>query len=46
MERAGYKSTLLEIFRRFPMEYDFYLANQLGETQYIKEWRLHVPKGF
>lgn len=46
MEKAGYKSTLLDLIRRFPMEYDFYLANQLGETQYIREWRLHVPKGF
>jgi len=46
MERAGYKSTFLDLLRRFPMEYDFYLANQMGETEYVKEWRLHVPKGF
>jgi predicted transcriptional regulator of viral defense system len=46
LERAGYKNKMLDFFRRFPMEYDFYLANAMGETEYIKEWRLYVPKGF
>lgn len=46
LERAGYKSRSLDLLRRFPMNYDFYLANEMGETDYIKDWRLHVPKGF
>jgi predicted transcriptional regulator of viral defense system len=46
LERAGYKPSSLELLRRSPMEFDFYLANQMGQTEYIKEWRLHVPKGF
>lgn len=46
LERAGYKSSLLELLRRFPMDYDFYLAHEMGETDYIKDWRLYVPKGF
>ena len=46
LERAGYKSRLLDLMRRFPMDYDFYLANEMGETEYIKEWRLYIPKGF
>ncbi len=46
LERAGYKSGLLDLLRRFPMNYDFYLANEMGETDYIKDWRLYVPKGF
>jgi predicted transcriptional regulator of viral defense system len=46
LEHAGYKPQSLDLLRRFPMEYDFYLANQMGETEYIKEWRLYVPKGF
>lgn len=44
MERAGYKSRTLDLLRRIPMEYDFYLANQMGETRYVKDWRLFVPK--
>lgn len=46
LERAGYKPELLDLLRRFPMDYDFYLTHQMGETEYIKDWRLHVPKGF
>lgn len=46
MERAGYSSTQLDLIRRFPMEYDFYLAHEMGETTYVKEWKLYVPKGF
>jgi predicted transcriptional regulator of viral defense system len=46
LERAGYKSRSLDLMKQFPMNYDFYLANEMGETEYIKEWRLHVPKGF
>lgn len=46
LERAGYKPKMLDFLRRFPMEHDFYLANAMGQTEYIKEWRLYVPKGF
>jgi hypothetical protein len=46
LERAGYKPSQLDLIRRFPMEYDFYLANEMGETEYIKDWRLYIPKGF
>ena len=46
LERAGYRSTQLDLMRRFPQHYDFYLANNMGDTDYVKEWRLYVPKGF
>jgi hypothetical protein len=46
LERAGYKNTVLQLLRNFPIEYDFYLAHQLGEKEYVKEWRLFIPKGF
>lgn len=46
LERAGCKPQSLDFLRRIPMEFDFYLANQMGETEYVKEWRLFVPKGF
>ena len=46
LENSGYKSIQLDLLRRFPMEHDFYLGHNMGETEYVKEWRLHVPKGF
>lgn len=46
LERAGYKASLVERFARLPMERDFYLTHSMGETSYIRRWRLHVPKGF
>jgi hypothetical protein len=46
LERAGYRGTLVDIFRRMPQERDFYLTHQMGETEYVKDWRLHIPKGF
>jgi hypothetical protein len=46
LERAGYRSHLLDLLRRFPMQFDFYLTHQMHETDYVAAWRLHVPKGF
>lgn len=46
MERAGYRSTQLDLLRRFPMERDFYLDHQMSNPVYIKDWRLWVPSGF
>lgn len=46
LERAGYKPSLISLFRREPMERDFYLTHEMGETSYVKGWRLHIPQGF
>lgn len=46
LERAGYKVTLLDLFRKQPMERDFYLTHGAGKTVYNNRWRLHVPDGF
>lgn len=46
LERAGYRPSSLDLLRRFPREHDFYLTHDMGETTYIRDWRLHVPKGF
>ena len=46
LERAGYKSSLIDLLRKLPMDFDFYLTHQKGETDYVKAWRLFVPKGF
>lgn len=46
LQRAGYKPSQLDLVRRLPMKYDFYLAHDMGDTRYEPEWRLHVPNGF
>jgi hypothetical protein len=46
LERAGYKASQLDLVRRLPMKYDFYLAHDMGDTRYDPQWRLHVPNGF
>lgn len=46
LERAGYRASQLDLLRRFPMEFDFYLSHQMGRTNYVKAWRLFVPEGF
>lgn len=46
LERAGYRDSSLDLMRRFPMKFDFYLNHEMGETRYEPSWRLHVPKGF
>ncbi|HVL09357.1 MAG TPA: hypothetical protein VM512_09410 [Burkholderiaceae bacterium] len=46
LERAGYRSSALDLMRRFPMEFDFYLTHEMSATRYVPAWRLHVPEGF
>ncbi|TEA78769.1 type IV toxin-antitoxin system AbiEi family antitoxin domain-containing protein [Allopusillimonas ginsengisoli] len=46
LERAGYKDSLVEIFRRQPIARDFYLAYGLQKTTFDAKWRLHIPQGF
>jgi hypothetical protein len=46
LERAGYKPSLVDMFKKQPIERDFYLTHNMGEMQYVPQWRLHVPKGF
>jgi hypothetical protein len=46
LERAGYKPTVVDLFRRIPMERDFYLSHNMGKTAYNNRWRLFVPEGF
>jgi hypothetical protein len=47
MERAGgYSDHSLDLVRRMGMNFDFYLTYGMQETEYLREWRLYVPKGF
>ncbi|MFM0308361.1 hypothetical protein P0D71_11265 [Paraburkholderia sp. RL17-383-BIF-A] len=45
LERAGYKSSQIDLVRRLPMEYDFFLAPEMNKTRYDSNWRLLVPEG-
>jgi hypothetical protein len=46
LERAGYRSSSLDLLRSIPREFDFYLEHGLKEKEYVKEWRLFIPKWF
>ena len=46
LERAGYRASSLDLMRRFPMEFDFYLTHAMSATKYVPAWRLYVPEGF
>ena len=46
LEASGeYKATQLDLLRAFPMQYDFYLAHKMEDTEYSKNWKLFCPKG-
>jgi hypothetical protein len=45
LDRAGYKPSLLDLLRSIPMEFDFYLEHHMQKKEYIKTWRLHIPRG-
>lgn len=47
LDRTGkYSETQISLLRQIEMEFDFYLTHQSKDTQYVKKWRLFVPKGF
>jgi predicted transcriptional regulator of viral defense system len=46
LDRAGYSESSVELMQRFPMDFDFYLDYKMGKTDYVKKWRLYIPKGF
>ena len=45
LERAGCSPEQLDLLKRFELNFDFYLAHSMGETEYVEQWRLFVPKG-
>lgn len=46
LERAGYKSSVVNLFQQLPMERDFYIAYNMEKITYNKRWRLFIPEGF
>lgn len=45
LERAGYRGNLLNVLKRKPMLFDFYLDYHIEEKEYSKEWKVFYPKG-
>ena len=46
LEAAGnYKSSQIDIFRNKTKEFDFYLAYEMQDMAYSKQWKLYYPKG-
>lgn len=46
MQRAGYEPRLYDRLKKLGLKHDFYLAHDMREKVYSKEWRLYYPKGF
>ncbi len=46
LQRAGFEPERWERIRKFPQEFDFYLAHDIRERDYDQTWRLFFPKGF
>jgi hypothetical protein len=46
MEKAGFSKEHLEPFHKIPMQFDFYLDNQIINPHYSQKWRLFFPADF
>jgi predicted transcriptional regulator of viral defense system len=46
LERAEYKPSAVDLLRKMPMEFDFYLTHEINSKEYVPQWRLFVPDGF
>lgn len=46
MERAGYRSALLDRIASLGIEYSFYLTNRMPEKKHDSRWRIYYPEGF
>jgi len=45
LERAGYDERALDLARRPGLEFDFYLAHGMKDTEFSTDWRLTHPRG-
>lgn len=45
LERAGWRSSMLDLLRAFPRNFDFYLVHGMKAKQYVEAWRLFIPEG-
>ena len=45
LERAGYDERAVDLARRPGLEFDFYLAHGMKDTEFSTDWRLTYPRG-
>jgi predicted transcriptional regulator of viral defense system len=45
LERAGYSTPAVDLFRQIPRSFRFYLTHDMSETEYEREWNLYIPRG-
>lgn len=46
LDRSGaYENSQIDLLREFYIKFDFYLAHQMADIDYSKQWRLYFPKG-
>lgn len=45
MQRAGYEEKQYSRLKKLGLEYDFYLAHDMGQSAFDSDWRLFHPKG-
>lgn len=43
LENAYYSHQSIKLFENLPMEFDFYLENQMKKPIYVEKWKLFVP---
>ena len=47
LEKAKkYRTSQIDLMKKFDMKYDFYLTHQMKKMDYSKNWRLYFPEGF
>jgi len=46
LERAGYKKSLVSLFRKEKYVFDFYLAYTMEQKKYNADWAIWYPEGF
>jgi predicted transcriptional regulator of viral defense system len=46
MQRAGYDEKQYSRLKKLGLEFDFYLAHDMRQTEFDRDWRLFYPKGF
>ena len=46
LEKAGFGRKEVDLMRKVPIEFDFFLDYAMRQTEYNSRWRLNIPKGF
>jgi hypothetical protein len=46
MQRAGYSSKQLDLVRKFPCKFDFYLTKGIEDKEFDSTWRIFHPRFF